>query len=471
MTNSLLTILRRPPIRLRITAWYVLILGVSSLVIGGLLYVELNRSLFASVDIQLKAALAQSLGMIEAEKGGSAFRNKRDVDVVVSSRNSTNFAIRLLSYSGSVADGVGAYLNGPKWPRPVAGFRTVDGRGGSWRVLTERINAKEQPRLGWIQVAEPIAYITEARNQLKTVLFFAIPIMLLLAGAGGVLLVYEGLKPISRVTATAQSISSEDLSRRIAYDGAEDELARLADTFDRMLDRLQQGFEQERRFTADASHELRTPLTALKGQIDVALARDRSAGEYHEILTSLSEESDRLIRLTNDLLLLSRIGLPGRRHELEVVNLTDLVSATAEQISPLAQSKGIELIVDEGDDAIEVLGDFDQLVRLFLNLLDNAVKYTPDNGEILITMKTSSQKTAIVAVRNTGVGFAAEHAERIFERFYRVQPDRSRDSGGSGLGLAIAHEIVKAHNGGISVASVPNEFTIFSVELPVRSSI
>lgn len=430
---------------------------------------ELGRSLLDSVDLSLQAAMSQAAGTIEAEKSGPVFRNKGDVDVVVRNRGQLNFAVRLLSKDKQVADGDGAFRNGPLWPAAEEGFATVAGRGGSWRVLTESINAKEEPVLGWIQVAEPITYVTDAMDHLKTVLLLAIPLMLLLAGAGGVLLVHEALKPISKVIATAQSISSNDLSGRIAYTGPEDELARLARTFDRMIDRLQEAFEQERRFSADASHELRTPLTALKGQIEVALSRDRTPAEYREILNALMKESNRLVRLANDLLLLSRIGIPRRPAAEESVNLGDLVLATVEQISPFAESKGLSLTTTVPDTPVETVGDFNQLARLFLNLLDNAVKYTPQGGAIRTSVNLSAPAWVEVAIANTGPGFSREHQAHVFERFYRVQTDRSRDSGGSGLGLAIAKEIVHSHGGQIIAESEPDGVTTFTVRLQGRA--
>lgn len=467
MISSLLARLRRPPLRLRITAWYVLVLAVSALIVGGFFYLELHRSLYATVDLSLRAAASQAAATIEAEKSApSLMKEANDIDVVVRNRGHINFAVRLLTRSGNLAEGHGAYRSGPKWPNPVEGFSTVGGRGGSWRVLTEPVVAQEKPGLGWIQVAQPISYITDALRRLRTVLLLAIPLMLLLAGAGGVLLVHEALRPLSAVTATAQSISSSDLSRRIAYAGPEDELAQLSRTFDRMLDRLEQGFELERRFTADASHELRTPLTALKGQIDVALSKERSAPEYREILGWLAKEADRLIRLGNDLLLLSRIDLPRGRSQALVINLTDLLQATLDQIAPLAEQKGIRIEGPPEEGAIEVRGDFDQLVRLFLNILDNAVKYTPPKGEIRLSMARSSPERVVVTIANTGAGFSAVEAERVFERFYRLSSDRSRGSGGSGLGLSIAREIARAHKGDVYASSRPGELTTFTVELP-----
>ncbi len=470
MLHRLLLLLRRPPIRLRITAWYVLILGITAAVAGSIFTVALDRSLFASVDHSLQAALSQAVGTIEAEPEGPVFRNRGDVDLVVQNRGRDNFALRLLGGDGKVVDGVGAYRNGPQWPSTNEGFSTVDGRGGSWRVLTEPILAKEEPGLGWIQLAEPIRYVTAVMSRLRTDLLLAIPLMLLLAGAGGILLVHEALKPISKVIATAQSFDSKDLTGRIAYNGAEDELAQLSRTIDRMLDRIAEGFEHERRFTADASHELRTPLTAIKGQIEVALSRDRSADEYREVLSSLRTESDRLIRLTNDLLLLSRLGLSDRLRSWSDINLCDLVPATLDQMSSLVEAKRISVETSIPSEPLDVSGDFDQLIRLLLNLFDNAVKYTPEGGTIRVEVGAPAGDSATVMVANSGPGFPSGDEVRVFDRFYRVSEDRSRERGGSGLGLAIAREIVRSHGGSIEASSGAGTMTTFTVKLPIVKS-
>ena len=237
-------------------------------------------------------------------------------------------------------------------------------------------------------------------GRLREILLLAIPMMLLFAGAGGVLLVHEALKPITTVIATAQSISSSDLSGRIAYSGPEGEPAQLARTFDHMLDRLEKGFELERRFTADASHELRTPLTAIKGQIEVTLTKNRSAREYREVLVSLGRESNRLIRLTNDLLLLSRIGLSAQPHSVTSIDLPDLVMATLDQISPLADAKRISVTTETPKETVRIPGNFDQLARLFWALLDNSVKYTPTDGSIAVDVRKTDQGSARVSIRN-----------------------------------------------------------------------
>ena len=445
--------------------WYLLILALTAGLIGSLLYFQLRHSLYEGVDQSLQAATFQAGANIERERAPLTFHSKRDVDFFVESKGRRNFAVRLLSMNGKLLDGDGAYLLGPDWPAPRDGFTDTKGRGGSWRVLGSRVVSRSGAIIGWLQVAEATEYIGDALKRFGARALLEIPFLLLLAAAGGLLLVRQGLKPVNAMIATAKNISSSDLDRRIAYEGPRDELSHLAQTFNRMLDRLKDGFEVERRFTADVSHELRTPLSAIKGQLDVAMSRERSPGEYQEVLSALARQTDRLIRLTNDLLFLAVIE-HAEEPRTERVNLGDLVEATLDHLKPLADAKPVSIEMDGIGQNHYVRGNFDQLMRLVYNLLDNAVKYTPAGGHIEVGVDEGHSGEVRLEVANTGPGIAAYHLPRIFDRFYRVADDRNRSSGGSGLGLALAHEIARAHGGNISAESIAGERTVFVVNLP-----
>jgi heavy metal sensor kinase len=256
-------------------------------------------------------------------------------------------------------------------------------------------------------------------------------------------------------------------------------VGRLARTFDAMLARLDEAFRRQRQFTADASHELRTPLTVIKGDIGVALNRPRGAAEYRRVLAELEDEVDRLTRLVEDLLLLARADTGRPLLQPESLDLAGLLRAVADQVRPLAEAKGLTLHL-QVPDSLPLNGDPDKLIRLFLNLLDNAVKYTPAGGQVTLqataavggwssAVTSEASPAVIVQVTDTGPGIPPEHLAHIFERFYRADESRSRAAGGSGLGLAIARWIAEAHGGRIEVDSEPGRGSTFSVWLPRRA--
>jgi len=445
----------RLSLRIRLTLWYLLIIGASGALFGAFLYFELQRSLIDSVDLSLRAAIGQAATSVERERDRTRFHDRDEMTVAIGGRDTSQFAIRMLDSAGRFEDGIGAFAAGPEWPPPEEGVVTTGGNEGTWRVMTEPMHIGGATVVGWLQAAQSLRFVSETLSRLEEVLLLAIPLVLVVAAAGGIFLVNKALRPIVRMSATARGISATDLSRRIGYSGARDEMSELAETFDRMLDRLQGSFEQERRFTADASHELRTPLAVLRGQIDVALGRPRGADHYRMTLTSMGQEVDRLIRLANDLLYLARLDVDHGHLRSARVNLSDLVAATAEQFAGLAEARRQRMTSEIEPDAC-VQGDIDHLIRLLMNLLDNAVKYTPTGGAIGVRL-CRSPGAVEVEVTNSGPGIPDGDLGRIFDRFYRVATDRARSSGGSGLGLAIAREIARAHGGALSVASTAVE--------------
>ena len=300
-------------------------------------------------------------------------------------------------------------------------------------------------------------------------MLLGLPLALLLAGLGGYYLAGRALRPIVHITRTAQAITAGNLDRRIAHDGPADEVGRLAQTVDGMLDRLEAAFARERRFTADAAHELRTPLTALKGRLGVTLSRPRPVTDYRATLIEMEEQVDRLIRLTNDLLFIARLEQAEFRPRLEDVEVTSLFGSLLDQLRLLAAARSVAL-VEELPPGLYLRGDIDLLIRLFLNLLDNAIKYTPPEGQVTVRGEKDDRYVTI-AIHNTRSSIPAEHLPHLFERFYRVADDRTRGegSGGAGLGLAIAWEIARAHGGALTVQSDPQQGTTFRALLPSGS--
>jgi heavy metal sensor kinase len=294
------------------------------------------------------------------------------------------------------------------------------------------------------------------------ILSVAMPLGLAVAAAGAMFLARRALAPISTITAQARRIGRANLSERLALPGPRDEVGQLADTFDDMLDRLQAAFEHERQFLADASHELRTPLGLLRMQIDLAQSRPRDAATLTAMVRAMGGDVDRMTRLVEAMLALTRLE---RAQTVPVpVDLYDVLSGLVSQLQPLALERQITLTLD-GPAEAHVLGDRDRLVQLFLNLLDNALKYTLPGGPIGVRVQPVAA-TWQVAVADSGPGIPAEHLPHLFDRFYRVDTSRARATGGVGLGLAIAQTIAQQHGGAIAVASYAGQGTIFTVTLP-----
>ncbi len=454
----------RLPIRWRLTLWYMLSFSAILLLLTGFLYWQVQRSLLAQIDSGLQLAATQALVNIDKDNGRLAFQNLEN-SPELSRRLSDDIGIFLLSPAGSVWQQLGHDTEIPPLT-PTGGLHTLNDGDDSWRIYGEIISLSGQP-VGWLMVAQSLEPVTTTLLALTFRMLWALPLALLLAGAGGYFLAGRALQPIDDITRTAQAIHASDLNRRISYTGPADEVGRLAATFDAMLDRLQAAFIRERRFTGDAAHELRTPLAALKGRIGVTLSQQRQPQQYVETLREMEGQVDRLIRLSNDLLFMARLDQGQMAQSMECIDVAHLIGAVVDQVRPLAVVKAISL-TETVPAGLMLQGDMDLLIRLFLNLLDNAVKYTSKNGRVIVS--AAQDKTDLrITIADTGPGIAPEHLPYLFERFYRAETARSRmegDTGGGGLGLAIAYEIARAHGGQLYVDSQLGQGTTFTVLFP-----
>jgi heavy metal sensor kinase len=324
--------------------------------------------------------------------------------------------------------------------------------GAEWRLLTAPVLDSGRPA-GALQVARTQPEVAIALRQLLVTMALAVPATLLLASAVGLFLAGRALGPIDRLTRAAQAIGADDLTRRLDPPPHRDEVGRLALTFNGMLDRLERAFRRQRQFTADAAHELRTPLTMLASQVDVLLERPRPAAEYRQALASLREDFGRLNALVSELLTLARADAGQEMLVMERLGLDTLLGDVLVAMAPLAEARGVRLTPSAGP-ATPVNGDQTRLTQLLINLLDNAVKYTPAGGVVTATVRQAAP-WAVLEVADTGIGIAPEHLPHLFERFYRADPARAQAAGGAGLGLAISRWIVEAHGGEIAVTSQP----------------
>lgn len=324
---------------------------------------------------------------------------------------------------------------------------------------------------GFEPVVTPGVILKEAQDQinshnldrLRTWSLLAVVGLALASGAGGYVLSGMMLRPVRDITRVASAISATNLNQRINHQGPDDELKELADTFDSMIDRLETSFDRQRQFVQDASHELRTPLAAIRTNIEVTeMDPETTPAEYRVLLETVKHQTERLTRLSEDLLLLSTDDgqLPA-----EPVNLHAVATEVVRNLGPLAATRQVDLQV-EGDASIEVVANADHLYRSVLNLVDNAVKYSGGAGIVTIAT-TASDRTGRVSVKDSGPGIAAVDAERIFDRFYRVDRGRSRREGGNGLGLAIVKELVQAMGGHVDLESKPGAGATFTISLPI----
>jgi heavy metal sensor kinase len=301
-------------------------------------------------------------------------------------------------------------------------------------------------------------------RELLSGLFLGLPIALLLAGLGGYVLARRALAPIGRITRRAEQITAERLDERLPVDNPEDEIGQLAQVFNDTLTRLERSFEQLKRFTADASHELRTPLTAIRSVGEVGLQGTGSVSHYRDIIGSMLEEANRLTHLVDTLLTISRADSGQIQLHRTNLSLLNLARESAGILEVLAEEKQQQLVV-QGDESVVVSGDRLILRQALMNLVDNAIKYSPA-GETVLVAVARDKGGSVIEVIDHGPGIPPEHQSKVFERFYRVDKARSQQSGGAGLGLSIVQWAVEAHGGRIELFTKEGQGSTFRITLP-----
>jgi signal transduction histidine kinase len=336
--------------------------------------------------------------------------------------------------------------------------------GTRLRAYVAPITTRSGQVVGFIQLAQSLRTVDATLRGLASLIIISIAAGLATATIGGWFIAGNILEPIDRVTLTAQKITrARDLGRRIDVPQTIDEVGRLALTFNEMLSRIEELFRAQQRFVADVSHELRSPLTAVRGNLDLlkrGAAEDPA--ERAQMIEAMDSETARMSRLVSDLLLLARqdAGIPIAKQPIELDTLLLEVFRQAQ-----LTARGVKLTLGAEDQAM-IVGDRDRLKQVLINLVDNALKYTPQGGEVILGL-TKDDAWVKISVRDTGIGIAPDHIPNLFDRFYRVDKARSRDAGGTGLGLAIAKSVVDAHNGKIQVESELGKGSTFTVWLPL----
>lgn len=476
-------------ISFKFTARYLTILGILLLILGCSVYFSLSKRMHDSLDNTLQERAKQiSLfrdvidivagGTFEWEpgelisfyyysddevqdvslKGRNIGMDKAQIDYIlrtgesvystITARDEIELRSYSMVYSPSSISNTSLAENDTKEPAP----EVQSARKGT---------GVDQAVLG---VARSTKAIDVALNQLFWILVLALPLTLLLMGCCGIFLLRVVLRPVQNITDTAKEIEAEDLSRRIGVN-TQDELGSLADTLNHMIRRLEKAFRRQKELTGDASHELRAPLAVIQAEATLALQKERDAASYKDSLQIIARESEHMNTIIAQLLFLARADSGNEHIDLVKLDIAPFLQDLIAGIEPLADEKGQSFELNIIDSAM-VMGDISLLRTVMLNLLRNGMQYSPEGGTITVSLKKESEM-ATIKVSDNGIGIPEESLPYIFNRFYRVDKDRSRESGDSGLGLAICKHVIDLHGGQIKVFSEVGRGTSFIVNLPL----
>ena len=449
-------------IKFRLTLWYMGAIAVVLIVFGAVAYTLLSKNLYKSLDESLRARVIELQSSIKIEGERVIFDQK------------VNELVMIYNADGRLVSRLGPNVQFTGLERVVA--QALFGKpdyvslstpsGPDVRLFAAPHNVDSETRVA-IVVGRLPNDIIGMLAVFRMVVIYSSLVVLGLTAFGGMFLAERTLKPVERITDIARGIGESDLSRRIDVE-SEDELGRLAETLNGMIARLEEAFQKQRRFVADASHELRTPLAVIQAESSLVLEKKRPQEDYRTSLELVSQEVDYMSDIVAKLLLLARTDAGSEPIDLQYVNIASLLGELAQDAEALAQEKGV-LFRQGPMDSLTVRGDRVKLRQLFLNILDNAIRYTPEGGAVTCSL-AGKEGRAIAAFADTGIGIPEEHLSLIFDRFYRVDKARTYAEGGTGLGLSIALSIARMHGGDIQVESREGQGTTFRVELPLADT-
>jgi two-component system OmpR family sensor kinase len=458
------------PIRWRLTLYFALVLCAILGLSGTLNYTLLNNNLTNQLDSNLKA---YSNGIRGAVSQGEISQplNYDTVASIMPHLNqfvSPGTYVQVIDRDGYVlakSDSLGGQelpvspsLIERGFSEGVATETVSAGEGAKLRILASPLPVEDDTLL--LEVAQPSGYIETTMNQARWIIIVSILVALVLSILLGRLVFRGALSPVSQLTQTARSIENgRDLSQRVGYRGPMDEIGQLASTFDHMIERLDGVFKSQEHFVADASHELRSPLTVIRGNLDL-IKRSRSETERRESLKAIESETARMTKVVADLLSLAETD-SGRLEEPQAVPLKAVLNDEMKRAQTVSGSR--KIVIRHAED-LTVRGDKHRLRQLLGNLIDNAIRHTPEDGTISLALYQDGE-WARLEVADTGVGIPGEELPHIFDRFYRVDKARSRERGGAGLGLALVKQIAEQHRGRVSVESTLGGGSTFTVWL------
>jgi heavy metal sensor kinase len=458
----------RAPIKLRLTAWYVLLLGMILAGLSAFLLVRLKTDLMGGIDRGLESQATQVA--LAIGKGRKAdFQDVSDASIPTSRR-----AMETVAQVLSATDVVVQSSDDPLAQHPIvgvgaihraltAGASLMTAPLGSDQETFRILVAPVPPRGDVIVAAQSLEQLQRSVHDLLVLILLAGPLALAIAASGGWWLARKALRPVATMARRADAIGVDRLEERVAVPRTRDELAHLARTLNSMLERIGHGVAEQRRLVADASHELRTPLAVMRSELEVALRSPSVDGEAREVLRSSLEEVDRMSRTMENLLTLARIDEGRLQLLLGPVDLLELATNVAEDLRPLAEARRIRLEVRGEPTA--VIADRERLYQALTNLVENALKYSRPEGDVGVSVWRRDGESGLT-VTDHGPGIPPGLRSRVFDRFFRIDPSRSSGAGGSGLGLAICAEIMKAHRGRAWTESEPGRGSRFSLALP-----
>jgi heavy metal sensor kinase len=461
-------------IKFQLIGWYAGVLIGCFAVLAVATYFALQRSLVGALrENQLRRARQISELVREQLRRGAKLEIGKEVDVRYAPGLNDRF-VRIteqgvvtlyLSPPPASRSFDPAALPPPVWPENLESSRQIPLVGGRKILVTAHALHLADSGSILIETGAPMDPVQSDLR--KWILFLAtmLPLVLLIALGGGFVLIKRALLPVDRIAATAERISSQNLNERLPLTRTGDELERLSLALNRMIERLDSAFRYSRRFVADASHELRTPLTVLKGELESLVQQPLFTDEWRDRVGSALEEVNRLTHIVEGLFAISRLDAGEAASEWVPFDLAQMAAATVDQMSLLAEDKHIK-VASEAAQPVWVKGDRARLKQVVVNLLDNAIKYTPQGGAIVLRVE-SRNGHASLEVTDSGIGIPPEALPRVFDRFFRVDSARSRDQGGAGLGLSIVKSICAAHHGRVEAASELGRGSRFRIELPL----
>ena len=452
-------------IRFRLTAWYAGLMIAIFAGAGVSLFLAVRSAAEQTIDTDLRVRLAAvkenlptDLSLENSEHLGEELEEQAATGAAGVWLQIADKGGHWLRRSDALNEGNPAPLSWERLP-PDGRTQTTAIHGKPFRILTAPVND------GIVQLGMPIGQFTDMLQKLKWTLIFTCPILLALAGGGGYWMSGSALKPVDDIAMTVERINSENLAERLRLRGTGDELDRLSGLINQMLARLESAFKRVTQFTADASHELRTPVAIIRTTGEVMQASAGGSEEHQAEWVQVARQAGRMSNLIEDLLLLARTDANHSGLAFENIDLAEVVRAAVDEIKILLVASGLRLTTSIPP-SCSITGSSNALRRVVLSLLDNAIKYTGAGGEITVRVIVAKSRVA-VEVCDTGIGIPPDDLPCIFDRFYRVSADRSRQTGGAGLGLSIAKSLAVLHGGDVEAQSEPGRGSIFRLILPL----